>query len=66
MPGYTTAIVSTAFLEYIAATMGIYGEQAIVDPSVYFGDPDNPDRYTVSHLKFELVTFASKSTSFWL
>jgi hypothetical protein len=52
---YSIAIVDTAFLEYLAATMGIYGEQAIVDPAVYFGDPDNLQRYTVSRLKFELV-----------
>lgn len=54
-PGYSVAVVNTAFLEYLAATMSIYGDEAIVDPRVYFGEPDNINRYTVSHLKFELV-----------
>lgn len=54
-PGYSVAVVNTAFLEYLASTMNIYGDEAIVDPRVYFGEPDNPERYTVSHLKFELV-----------
>ncbi len=54
-PGYSVAVVNTAFLEYLAATMNIYGDEAIVDPRVYFGEPDNTNRYTVSHLKFELV-----------
>ncbi len=55
IPGYRVAVVNTAFLEYLAATMDIYSDQAIVDPRVYFGKPDRPERYSVSHLKFELV-----------
>ncbi len=54
-PGATIAIVDTAFLEYIAATMHIYDVNAIVDSEMYFGNRESITRHTVSHLKLELV-----------
>jgi hypothetical protein len=54
-PGLMVAVTNTAFLEYIAATMKIYEQNAIADPQGYFGALTNSQRFTVSRLKFELV-----------
>lgn len=54
-PEYGIVMADTAFLEYIAATARLYDNDAIVDPSMYFGKPESTVRHTVSQLKFELV-----------
>ncbi len=54
-PGYSIVIVDTAFLEYIAATMRVYDNNAIADPGMYFGNRTSITRHTVLRLKFELV-----------
>lgn len=54
-PGYNVAIVNTAFLEYITATMHLYDVNAIADPEMYFGNLATTKRHTVSHVRIELV-----------
>lgn len=55
VPDYHVAVVNTAFLEYIAATMRLYDTNAIADPEMYFGNRATTKRHTVSHLRIELV-----------
>lgn len=55
VPEMSVAIVDTAFLEYISATMKLYEDNAIADPEMYFGNKASVKRRTVSHLKLELV-----------
>lgn len=55
VPDMTVAVADTAFLEYIAATMKLYDDNAIADPEMYFKNKTSTKRYSVSHLKFELV-----------
>lgn len=54
VPGYSLTLASTAYLDYIAGTMGIFGRNAIIDPAVYRGGK-NTARHTVSHVRFVLV-----------
>ncbi len=55
VPGYSIAVVDTRFLEYIAATLNLYDDIAIIDPEVYFGNQLTAKRHTVSHLRLELA-----------
>lgn len=54
-PGRTLKIVDTAYLEFVAANLGIFKDKAIVDPQLYRGKTDATQKYTVSHVRFVLV-----------
>ncbi len=51
----TLKLVDTAYLDYVAANLGIFKDQAIVDPRAYRGFPDIQNKYTVSRVQFILV-----------
>ena len=55
MPGYSLKLVDTAYLEYVAAYMGIFSDKAIVDPQSYRKPAGTLKRYTVSRVQFVLM-----------
>ena len=55
VPDYTPKIVDSSYLDYVIATMKIFGSQAIVDPAIYRGNRESTTRYTVSRVQIELV-----------
>lgn len=56
LPGYTITITDPSFLEYIAERIGIFGKNGVVSPLRYSGKPSDTSTYTVSSVKFLLVS----------
>ena len=55
VPGYTIQLADTKYLDYLTANIGIFDNQAIVDPRVYRGFANMKLRYTVTHIQLDLV-----------
>lgn len=55
VPETTVKIIDTSYLDYVAVNLGIFKDQAIVDPQIYRGNQTATQRYTVSRVQFTLV-----------
>jgi hypothetical protein len=53
--GVEISLINTQYLDYITSGMGLFENQAIVDPRIYRGFPDLPLRHTITHIQFVLV-----------
>lgn len=54
-PDKTLTLVDTGYLNYVAAKLGIFEKDAIVDRNVYRGNKTATKKYTVTQVKFVLI-----------
>ncbi|MCL4530512.1 MAG: hypothetical protein M1282_13995 [Chloroflexi bacterium] len=54
LPGYQLILINSSYLDYVTSNAGVFGQNAIVDPSVYHKNSLPPNRYTVSSIRFVL------------
>jgi hypothetical protein len=52
---YSLELLDTAYFDYTLEKMGLFRENAIVDPRIYRGFPELDLRYTAKSVKFVLV-----------
>lgn len=55
IPNVTLTLKNTQYLEYVAANLKLFSDQAIVDPEQYYGKKIGSKKYTITQLRFELV-----------
>lgn len=60
VPGMTMTLNDTAFLEYTAQNLGMFEQDAVVDPRFVYNQTNAATKYTVSRVKFLLVPRVSR------
>ena len=56
VPGYVLTLPDTAYLDYITAQLGIFTDDGVIDPAENLGHKEIQTRYTVTNVRFELIS----------